>query len=208
MLPDVTDFCRLVLLRHPELDSASRDLVLGGGEAELSRRGRARAAEWTTLLEACPPGIVFSGPARQCALPARVLADARNVDLATDERLRDQRMGAWEGRAWEDVVRAEPDRVRDFFAEFGEHRAPQGESLGEAVDRVLQWWTAHAAGLPGKTAAVVLPGNLLSGFVAAMLGMRLSRSPCLPLPHGGIGVVDVYQNGVRVSAWNPDALSG
>ena len=47
---------------------------------------------------------------------------------------------------------------------------------------------------------------LLTGFTAAMLGMRLSRCVSLNLPHGGLGVLDVFQNGVRIASWNPDAL--
>jgi hypothetical protein len=53
---------------------------------------------------------------------------------------------------------------------------------------------------------VVLPGALLSGFAAAMLGMRLTRSVSLSLPAGGIGALDVFENGSRVATWNLDAL--
>jgi hypothetical protein len=60
----------------------------------------------------------------------------------------------------------------------------------------------------GKSLAVVLPGSLLSGFTAAMLGMRLSRCMSLNVPHGGLGVLDVFQNGVRIATWNPGAVSG
>jgi hypothetical protein len=55
---------------------------------------------------------------------------------------------------------------------------------------------------------VVAAGSILSGFTAALLGMRLSRCISLHLPHGGVGVVDVFANGVRISAWNADALVG
>jgi hypothetical protein len=49
---------------------------------------------------------------------------------------------------------------------------------------------------------------LLSGFAAAMLGMRLARSVTLGLPAGGVGALDVFQNGSRVATWNLDALRG
>jgi hypothetical protein len=60
--------------------------------------------------------------------------------------------------------------------------------------------------VPGKSIVVVVPGVLLSGFAAAMLGMRLARSISLNLPPGGLGVLDVFQNGARVTVWNPDAM--
>jgi hypothetical protein len=36
--------------------------------------------------------------------------------------------------------------------------------------------------------------------------MRLSRCLSLNLPFGGVGVLDVFQNGVRIAGWNVDAL--
>ena len=71
---------------------------------------------------------------------------------------------------------------------------------------MLVWWTERMKAALGKTLVVVLPGTLLGGFAAAMLGMRLSRSVTLGLPMGGIGALDVFQNGTRVACWNPDAL--
>ena len=58
----------------------------------------------------------------------------------------------------------------------------------------------------GKAVLVVLPGSLLGGFTAAVLGMRLPRSDSLALPFGGVGALDVFQNGSRVATWNVDAL--
>jgi broad specificity phosphatase PhoE len=120
--------------------------------------------------------------------------------------LRDQAMGRWQGRAWSDVMREEDGAVRTFFSEFGDAKAPGGESLGEAVERSLLWWQERMKSSLGKSLAVVLPGTLLGGFTAAMLGMRLSRSVSLSLPMGGIGALDVFQNGSRVATWNLDAL--
>lgn len=201
-----TDFCRLWLLRHPELDAAHRERAVGAGPADLSRRGRAQVLRWLELLRPVGLASVHSGPQPQCTGPARALAEARGQDVAVDERLRDQEMGRWQGRAWSDVMRDEDAAVRTFFVEFGEARAPGGESLGDSVERMLSWWTETMPAVAGRSLAVVLPGSLLSGFTAAMLGMRLSRCLSLQLPHGGIGALDVFQNGARIASWHPDAV--
>lgn len=103
-------------------------------------------------------------------------------------------------------MRDEDGAVRTFFAEFGDSKAPGGESLGDAVERMLGWWTETMPTVLGKSIAVVLPGSLLTGFAAAMLGMRLPRCVSLQLPHGGVGVLEVFQNGSRIACWNPDAV--
>jgi broad specificity phosphatase PhoE len=206
VLADPTDFCRLWLFRHPELDAAHAARAIGSGPAELSRRGRTQVLRWLEILKGVPVAEVHCSPQPQCRGPARALAEAQGQEARADDRLRDQEMGRWQGREWGDVVREEDAAVRTFFAEFGEAQAPGGESLGDGVERILSWWTETMPQALGKSLAVVLPGSLLSGFTAAMLGMRLSRCLSVNLPHGGLGILDVFHNGSRIAAWNPDAL--
>lgn len=206
VLSEVEDFSRLVLLRHPELASSHADVAVGGGEAPLSRRGRERAAGWARDLASVGIGAVFAADQLQCREPATLLAQALGVEVTCDPRLRDQAMGAWQGRRWAEIALEQHDEVQDFFARFGDARAPDGESLGQAVERVLAWWQELAPRALGQTAVAVMAGNLISGFAAAMLGMRLSRAVCLSLPHGASAILDMYANGARISAWHPEAL--
>lgn len=206
MLGDVKDFCRLILLRHPELSPEHRNLAVGSGKATLSRRGRQSVLGWLKLLDKVPIDRVFTSDQPQCREPAQALADNKDADLIQDPRLRDQSMGSWQGRPWDDLMKAEPDRVSAFFQEFGETPAPGGESLGQAVERLLSWWTDVASQSAGRTLAVVTSGGMLTGFATAMLGMRLSRCVSLNLPHAGIGILELFQNGARIATWNPDAL--
>lgn len=206
MLSEPSDFCRLWLFRHPEIDGDHAQRAVGDGPAELSRRGRSQVLRWLELAKTLAIAEVWSSPQPQCAGPARGLAEALEQEAHVDPRLRDQNMGRWQGREWSDVMRDEDGAVRTFFSEFGEATAPGGESLGTAVERMLLWWQERMKPSLGKSLVVVLPGTLLSGFAAAMLGMRLSRSVTLSLPMGGIGALDVFQNGSRVATWNVDAL--
>jgi broad specificity phosphatase PhoE len=206
VLPEPTDFCRLWLFRHPELDADAAQRAVGGGPAELSRRGRAQVLRWLELCKPLELDEVWSSPQPQCLGPARGLAEAQQKEAVAEPRLRDQNLGRWQGREWAEVMQQEDGAVRTFFSEFGDAKAPGGESLGEAVERMLVWWTERMKSALGKTLVVVLPGTLLGGFAAAMLGMRLSRSVTLGLPMGGIGALDVFQNGSRLACWNADAL--
>ena len=206
VLEDATDFCRLILLRHPELAPEQANIAVGSGEARLSRRGRAHVLHWLQLLEHVDVTRVFTSDQPQCREPAQGLAEIKGADLIQDERLRDQHMGDWEGRSWEDLIQDTPDRVSDFFQDFGEVQAPGGESLGQTVERMLEWWNEVQPEGAGRTFAVVTAGSMLTGFAAAMLGLRLSRCVSLTLPHGGIGILDLFANGARIKTWNPDAL--
>lgn len=207
MLPEVGDFCRLILLRHPELSDASANIAVGSGPAELSRRGRQRVVEWIELLKETTIDTVIASDQPQSSQPAAALGRERGLEVGQEARLRDQDMGAWQGRSWEELVQADSGRVKQFFEHFAETVPTDGESLGQAVERVFAWWNEVSSENAGKTLAVVTAGSVIAGFTAAMLGMRLSRCLSLSLPHGGVGVVDVFGNGVRLTAWNIDTLS-
>ncbi|GAB4137637.1 MAG: histidine phosphatase family protein [Planctomycetota bacterium] len=202
MLDAPSDFCRLWLFRHPSLEEPAARTAVGGGDADLCRRGRAQVLEWREWLEGAVVHEVHASPQRQCREAGAALAKAVGCGCKTDERLRDQSMGAWQGLSWEEILRRDGERLRAFFANFADAVPPGGESLGASVERVLSWWSATSEGAAGKSLAVVMPGSTLAGFAAAMLGMRLSRCISLQIPHGSCGVLDVFENGVRIAAWN------
>lgn len=205
MIPEVADFCRLLLFRHPQLAPEDDGRAVGAGPAQLGRRGQQAILGWYELLEDCPVDAVWSGSQPQCADAAAAVAAVKGLEAQVDDRLLDQQLGEWQGRAWDELAHQDPDRVREFFQAFGEVEAPGGESLGVAVERFLDWWSEQRTDGVGKTLCVVASGGLVSGFAAAMLGMRLERAVCLQLPPAGLGVVDVFGNGARISAWNVGA---
>lgn len=204
MLDEPVDFCRLWLLRHPELEAGATEVAVGAGPADLSRRGRAQILRWLELLKNVDVERVTTGPQPQCHDSARVLAESKQMDVTVDARLRDQEMGQWQGRSWQEIMRDQDGAVRTFFSEFGDTAAPGGERLGDAVERVLQWWAETMPKVASKNVVVVGSGTILTGFTAAMLGMRLSRCLSLNLPYGGVGILDAFQNGVRIASWNAD----
>ena len=208
VLHDVTDFCRLVFLRTPELATEHQSLAIGSGSAPLSRRGTASVAQWLRDLQRLPIDLIHAAKGQQQSVDAaRGLAAGLGVEVVEDERLRDQGMGAWQGRDWQALVDQEGPAVSDFFQNIGEVVPPEGESLGQAVERMFDWWYGIREEGLGKTWAVVTSGSMITGFAAAMLGMRLSRCVSLNLPHGGIGILDCFANGARIATWRPGALS-
>jgi broad specificity phosphatase PhoE len=206
VLLDPVDFRRLYLFRHPELEASYQGRAVGSGAAPLSRRGRAQVLDWVGWLENVTIDAVYSSPQSQCTESALAICKPRELVPIEDARLRDQEMGEWQGRPWEELLQQDGDAVRSFFTDFGDTKAKGGENLGESVERVLAWWVEVAPGAVGKSYAVVMPGSMIAGFVAALLGLRLSRSLSLNLPHGGLGIVDAYDNGVRLQSWNPGAV--
>ena len=206
MLSDPDGFARLVLLRHPELADADRARAVGQGDAELSRRGRTHTLEVLRALAGIKIDAVYSSPASQCVDGARAIASDRGFEVRQDERLHDQALGDWQGQDWASLQQEHAALLREFFQDYGLVAPPEGEALGDAVDRALGWWNDVVDGLENKCAVVVAASPLLSGLAARLLGLSLRRAAALNLPASGFGILDVFRDGAALRSWHPLAL--
>ncbi len=206
MLEDVTQGARVVLLRHPQIQDPAREAALGQKHAELSRRGREQTL---ALIRAFAPlhfDAIYSAPTTHCKDTAQAVAQDHGISYESTDGLLDQSLGEWEGRSWAELRQEEEAYVRDFFTDYGLISPPGGESLADAVDRSLAWWSETIDGLLEKTVVLVAAAPILSGFAARLLGITIRRAPSLSLPPAGFGILDVYRDGAFLRAWNPSCL--
>jgi len=207
MLSEPTQCARLVLVRHPGLAERYRSVALGRGEAELSRRGRQYTLTLMRSLTGVQVDRVFSPPVKHCQEVAEAFVRDRGLEVETDERLHDQALGEWEGHGWDDLGRRDEALVRDFFRDYGLVAPPSGETLADAVDRMLVWWNELVPSVDGKTVLLVAAAPILSGFTARLLGLSIRRAPALSLPAGAFGILDVYGDGAVIRTWHPLCLN-
>ncbi|MDR1995400.1 alpha-ribazole phosphatase family protein [Azonexus sp.] len=94
------------------------------------------AAVFAAALRAdLPPGLpLWSSPLQRC----HELAAALHPAPIFDERLREMDFGAWEGRRWADIPRAELDA---WAADVDGYVPPGGESARQLQRRVLDFVT-------------------------------------------------------------------
>ena len=85
-------------------------------------------------MAALPPvARVVTSPRRRCRLLAEAIAAARGLELGEDARLAEMDFGAWEGRRWDALPRAELDA---WAADFEGARPHGGESVAMLAARV------------------------------------------------------------------------
>ena len=82
---------------------------------------------------------IVSSPLRRCRLLAEHLAELANLPLTIDPRLIEMDFGAWEGRLWSDIPRAE---IEAWTGDFLHARPHGGESVAKLRARALDAATA------------------------------------------------------------------
>jgi len=141
----------LHLIRHP------RPLVEPGicyGRLDVAGEHPEVAA--ARLLRELPAGLrVYSSPLRRC----RELAEHLQPQPIIDARLAEMDFGDWEGRAWDDIPRAELDA---WAADVAGYAPPGGESPRQLQRRAL----AFVTGLQEQEAVLVTHAGVIRVLMA------------------------------------------
>lgn len=158
---------RVHMLRHGEVDG--RRICRGQSDDPLSRLGEAqtaRTAAWFRSAFPSPDRVIASDLSR-CATLARALDPGAVLEPA----LREQHMGAWDGKTWEELTRADPAGVTAYWDDYVAARPPGGESYAECYARATRWWDAQDFG----DARIVLVTHI--GVLRALLCHWLDMGP-------------------------------
>jgi alpha-ribazole phosphatase len=177
----------LVLVRHAEPVDDMRGRCYGTLDVHLSERGVAQAQELVERVTE-PYGVVYSSPRVRAVETAKPLGAARDVPVQVDERLREIDFGAFEGRTYDEIERAEPKLFRAWMETPTQVRFPGGESYADVRERALAAYSEIRA--RHDCAVVVAHGGVIRAGLSAWLGMpddtifRLAQGYC------GISIVD------------------
>lgn len=208
MLQDPETCARIVLVRHPEIEDPERQQALGQRDAVLSRRGRQQTIEVLRSISSLTVDRVLSSPAKHCVETAEAISRDRGLTAEVRPELRGQCLGDWEGKAWAQLSDEHPTLVRDFFRDYGKFAPPGagGETLSDAVDRLLGYWAEIVDDLEAKTVLMIADAPMLGAFASRLLGLGLGRAPALGLPPASLAILDVFRDGAALRSWHPNAL--
>lgn len=174
---------KLWLVRHAEV-AAPTGLCYGRSDLPAEPAATARAA--ARLAAELPKGLaVRASPLQRCELLAQSLCRLRpDLTLQIDTRLREMDFGAWEGRSWADIARADFDA---WLADFADARpAGNGECVRELMARVAAAWDGWRAS--GHDAVWITHAGVVRAALLLARGLRQPPSaadwPAEAVPHG------------------------
>lgn len=176
-LPDRT-VTHLHLLRHGQVDTGGERLAYGHADLPLTAEGHAAGRALLAFVrDSLPrPTTIVSSDLSRCAVLARQLGAALGLPVVLTPALREQGMGAWEGRSWAGLTAEDEPAIQAWWADYVHARAPGGESLDELSARVQAWWAAAEPGLRGGRVIVVTHVGVLRCLLCAALSVPLDQA--------------------------------
>jgi alpha-ribazole phosphatase len=164
-----------LLLRHPPT-AAAPGLCYGRHDPGL-------APGWEAAIDALaaelpPLARVVTSPAARCRAPAERLAAALGLAAEAEPGLQELDFGAWEGRLWSEIPRAESDP----WAESPRDRAPpEGESFAALDARVAAALAGIADG--GGAALIVTHAGPIRATLMRARGESFETAFARPVPY-------------------------
>lgn len=189
---------RLFLVRHPRVADAE-NICYGQSDLDCAPGWREQLAETARLLPTDPTVQVVASPLIRCRLPAETwcaqYGSGRGITWEPD--LKELHFGAWEGRSWSDIDRAEIDRWALDPAGFA---APAGESLrdlSERVSRVVARWAED-----GGDRIVFCHSGVIRVLATAFLGMPIEKSLLLEVDHLSVSLFEWHAKRPKMRYFN------
>ena len=173
-----TEVTHLHLLRHGKADTGGQRRCYGHSDLPLSKEGEAQTRAITAWAVDHLPhidGILCSDLSRARGM-AEQLAEATGAQLVVDPGLREQHMGAWEGRTWADLTAEDVHGVRQYWTHYATTRPPGGETLQELSDRVGDCIARHWPKLRGQRWVVASHAGVIRTVLCRMLGLPTSEA--------------------------------
>ncbi len=180
---------RLLLARHGEVPSNRELRYVGSLDEPLAAPGLEQADRLAAALAGLPVRAVYSSPLLRAQETGRRIAEARDLPLRLDPRLREQAFGEWEGRTRREVLADDGERLLRWEADLGSS-PPGGESLVTVQERMLDLIGNLAREHPGDWIVLVSHVGPIKALLCAALGVPLAAARHLFLDPATLSVVD------------------
>lgn len=134
---------RLILVRHGQTPANLEKVWHGSTNTPLTQLGH-QQARWLArhFPNIMRPDVVYSSPLQRAHHTARAIADAHNLDVNVDPRLREFCLGDWEGVKFEEIDLTHDTERRlysdpDFAPPNGESQHAVRNRMVEAIEEIL-----------------------------------------------------------------------
>ncbi|MCY4418864.1 MAG: histidine phosphatase family protein [Cytophagales bacterium] len=166
---------RLSLIRHtkPRVDEG---VCYGQADLPVDEESFEEEAKLVDQHLTSSVEVFWTSPLIRCRRLADYLCAVRNRPLHVEPLLKEMNFGRWEEKKWTEIPRSETE---PWIENMATHAPPEGESLGDLVDRLkllLRRWK----GLPYHHVAAVTHGGVIR--ILLSLTQQKDLSSCMEIP--------------------------
>jgi alpha-ribazole phosphatase len=197
--------CRstVYLLRHGDIRQDDVRRYIGQADIELNSTGRAQALSWRRELSTIPLKRVYCSDLSRSHETACIIAEGRSIPVQSLTKLREINLGAWDGRAMDDVRCHDTGEYEKRGSDMVYYRPPAGECFADVAARVIPLFEEVVRNITGNL-LIVGHAGVNRVILSHLLGMPLDNIFRLPQDYGCLNVIDCDGDRIRLREINMD----
>lgn len=182
------------MIRHAQSVGNRDEWFQGHKDSPLTPEGHDEARRLADRLRPLEFDAVYSSDLRRAYETAQYVGHALNLDICEDERLREVKLGRWEGLSAADIAEKYPDEWAEYCDRYDPtFRRGGGESYADGQERIVPALNEIAERHAGGCVVVVSHGGITRSYLSHILGLPLQEAWRLPIHNTAITQVRPFQ---------------
>jgi probable phosphoglycerate mutase len=177
---------RFIAIRHGETEWNSEGRFQGHLNSVLNNQGMAQARALGERLATERFDLLLSSDLGRALQTASAIAMRSGHEIVVEPRLRERRMGIFQGLTPDEVQARYPQDYARFRSHDPDYAIPDGESMRQLFERIVACFTDLAARYAGLTLTIVTHGGVLAMLYRHARTMPLEVPRDFPLHNAGL----------------------
>ena len=191
----------LIAIRHGETEWNCVGRFQGHLNSELNAEGRSQAQALGARLAAERFDLLLCSDLGRALQTASAIAMHTGHEILVDARLRERRMGIFQGLTPAEVQERYPEDYARFKSHDPDYVIPEGESTRQLFRRCVDCFTELAEHHAGLTLAAVTHGGVLAMLYRHARAMPLEAPRDFPLHNTGVNRFRHRQGAWELQSW-------
>lgn len=191
----------LYIVRHGETEWNKIGRYQGITNVPLNENGIAQAKACGNALKDIHFDRILSSDLSRALVTAETIRGNRQLEIKTDERLREINFGDWEKLLFTEIEERWPGLINQMYRRPDIVKVPNGESFQEVQDRA---WSAVSDFLnennEDETILITCHGGTIRTILCKLLDISISH--CWNFSQGNTAINRVFYNGMGESDHN------
>jgi len=186
---------RLIFVRHAEAEGNKIRRFHGWTDSGLTEKGHLQAEKAAERFKQIDVDVIYSSTLKRTRQTAEYIAKVKGLPVITSENLREINGGDWEDLEWTELEKRWPEEYDTWENRPHVHRMPNGESMEEFQERLLNEVMSIIKRHEGKNICIVTHGTairaMLCHFKQCSLEEMINIAWC---DNTALTIID-YENG-------------
>ena len=183
---------RLLLVRHGDTKSNSREVFWGATDVELSTAGVRQAERLRDRLALERISAIYSSDLKRAQLTAEIIGSKHARGVITCPELREIDFGELEGLAFDEIGKRYPEVSRLWVKRDPKLKYPGGDSLVEFSSRVITFLDRLEIHAAGEIILIVAHSGVLRTLICQLLNIGLERRWQFRIELASLSIVETY----------------